>query len=98
MVRPAPLHDPHCDSHQIPFAGLFGFAATFTVASLYYPQPILIQLAEDFGVSYEEVTNIPTLLQAGYAVGLLLICPLGDLIRRRQLLLLLVACGGVLSL
>ncbi|KAJ7659481.1 major facilitator superfamily domain-containing protein [Mycena rosella] len=66
-----------------------GFASTFTVANLYYCQPLLIDLAASFNVSYSDVSRIPTLLQAGYAVGVVFISPLGDLIRRRQLILLL---------
>ncbi|GAA5839222.1 hypothetical protein JCM11251_006011 [Rhodosporidiobolus azoricus] len=76
--------------------GIFGFTATFT--NLYYPQPILIVLSEKFDVSYDEVTNIPTLLQASYALGLAFICPCGDLVRRRPMLLLVVACSSILSL
>lgn len=44
------------------------------------------------------MTDVPTLLQTGYAFGLLAICPLGDLVRRRPLLLILVTCSCVLSL
>ncbi|BGP48575.1 hypothetical protein JCM10450v2_004451 [Rhodotorula kratochvilovae] len=77
---------------------IFAFAATFSVANLYYPQPILIVLSESFDVSYNEVTNIPTLLQASYALGLAFICPTGDLVRRRPLLLLVVAVAAILSL
>ncbi|KPV74970.1 uncharacterized protein RHOBADRAFT_48544 [Rhodotorula graminis WP1] len=77
---------------------IFAFAATFSVANLYYPQPILIVLSDNFGVSYQKVTNIPTLLQASYALGLAFICPLGDLVRRRPLLLLVVAIAAILSL
>lgn len=69
---------------------LFGFAGAFTVANLYYSHPILNILAEDFGVQYVQVSEIPTLAQAGYAVGLLLLCPLGDLLRRRPFVLYLV--------
>ncbi|THH27010.1 hypothetical protein EUX98_g7177 [Antrodiella citrinella] len=76
----------------------FGIAATFLVANLYYCQPILIQLAESFGVTYDEVSRIPTLIQAGYAVGLLLISPLGDLVRRRPLILLLTFLSASLSI
>lgn len=46
----------------------------------------------------EEVVSIPTLVQAGYACGLLLITPCGDLLRRRELILGLVALAGVLVL
>lgn len=68
----------------------FGFASTFTVANLYYCQPLLIEFSKSFNVTYEQVSQIPTLVQAGYASGLLLITPLGDLVRRRPLILLLV--------
>lgn len=47
-------------------------------------------LADDFHVSFETASRVPTLMQAGYAGGLLLICPLGDVIRRRPLTLALV--------
>ncbi|KAG8678661.1 hypothetical protein FRC09_019660, partial [Ceratobasidium sp. 395] len=56
------------------------------------------RLAETFHVSDEQVTIIPTLTQAGYATGLLLISPLGDLVRRRQLLLLLGCLIGAFTL
>lgn len=62
---------------------LFAFAAGFTVANLYYNHPILNILAHDFGVRYEQVAQIPTVMQAGYAAGLLFLCPLGDLLPRR---------------
>ncbi|KIK61677.1 hypothetical protein GYMLUDRAFT_166006 [Collybiopsis luxurians FD-317 M1] len=76
----------------------FGFASTFTVSNLYYNQPLLIQLSESFNVSYDEISKVPTLIQAGYAAGLLLISPLGDLVRRRQLILLLVLFSTTLSI
>ncbi|KAF1812231.1 MFS general substrate transporter [Eremomyces bilateralis CBS 781.70] len=69
---------------------LFAFAAAFSVANLYYTHPILNVLAADFGVPYEKVSQIPTVMQAGYAAGLLFLCPLGDLLRRRHFVLGLV--------
>ncbi|TCD65169.1 hypothetical protein EIP91_003025 [Steccherinum ochraceum] len=77
---------------------VFGVASTFLVANLYYCQPLLIQLAESFNVTYNEVSRIPTLVQAGYAVGLLFISPLGDLVRRRPLLILLTFLSASLSI
>jgi hypothetical protein len=55
-------------------------------------------IATDFGVSYDEVSVIPTLAQAGYGVGIVLITPLGDLVRRRQLVLLLMFLATTLSI
>ncbi|KAK0663654.1 putative uncharacterized transporter YgaY [Lasiodiplodia hormozganensis] len=62
---------------------LFAFAGAFTVANLYYNHPILNILAEDFNVTYEQVAQIPTVMQAGYAAGLLFLCPLADMVKRR---------------
>ncbi|KAJ9609900.1 hypothetical protein H2200_006229 [Cladophialophora chaetospira] len=70
---------------------LFAFAGAFTVGNLYYNHPILNILAKDFNVPYVTVSRIPTLMQAGYATGLLFVCPLGDLLRRRPLTLVLIA-------
>ena len=69
---------------------LFAFAGAFTVANLYYNHPILNILADDFNVPYLTVSRIPTLMQAGYATGLLFVCPLGDLFPRRPFTLTLV--------
>ena len=65
-------------------------AGTFTVANLYYAQPILNVISRDFGVSYERAASVATLSQAGYAAGLLFVCPLGDKVRRRPFILGLV--------
>ena len=69
---------------------LFAFAACFTVANLYYNHPILNLLANDFHITDEEASRVPTLCQAGYATGLALLCPLGDLVKRRAFVLWLV--------
>lgn len=60
-------------------------ACGLTVANLYYNQPLLAEMATSFGVSPAAVGMIPMLTQIGYAVGLLLIVPLGDLVDRRKL-------------
>lgn len=65
-------------------------AGAFTVANLYYSHPILNILAEDFNVAPEKASQIPTLMQAGYAAGLLFLCPVGDMVPTRPLVLLLV--------
>ncbi|KAF5340710.1 hypothetical protein D9611_007333 [Ephemerocybe angulata] len=76
----------------------FGFASTFIVSNLYYNQPLLIQLSHSFNTSYSSVSSIPSLVQAGYATGLLLISPLGDLLPRRPLVLLTVTLSTSLTI
>ncbi|KAF9529689.1 major facilitator superfamily domain-containing protein [Crepidotus variabilis] len=76
----------------------FGFFSTFIVSNLYYCQPLLIQLAKAFGVSFSEISRVPSLIQGGYATGLVLISPLGDLVRRRQLILTVVTISTALTI
>ncbi|KAI0029239.1 major facilitator superfamily domain-containing protein [Vararia minispora EC-137] len=77
---------------------IFGITSTFIMANLYYSQPLLIQLAKSFNVSYDEISRSVCILFALYGTGLLLISPLGDLMRRRPLLLLVVALACLLSI
>jgi len=60
-------------------------ACGLTVANLYYSQPLLDLIARSFGVSQGAAALVVTLTQAGYAVGLLLLLPLGDLVENRRL-------------
>ncbi|KAH8666808.1 major facilitator superfamily domain-containing protein [Xylariales sp. PMI_506] len=69
---------------------LFALAASFSVANIYYNHPILNVLADDFEVSDERASLVPTIMQAGYAAGLLFIVPAGDIARRRHLVLALI--------
>lgn len=64
--------------------------AAFSVANLYYTHPILHVLSEDFDISEERASLVPTLLQTGYAAGLLFIVPAGDLVPRRPMIISLV--------
>jgi predicted MFS family arabinose efflux permease len=66
------------------------------VATLYYNQSILYRIAETFDISFEQASSVATLMQAGYCAGLLLICPLGDMFKRRPFILSLVACTATL--
>ncbi|GAA5822773.1 hypothetical protein JCM11251_004373 [Rhodosporidiobolus azoricus] len=76
---------------------LFALGATITVANIYYAQPILVQLSEYFDVEYDKVTRAPSLIQAGYLCGIILISPLGDILPRRPLVLGLVALGATVA-
>ena len=54
-----------------------------SVANLYYNQPLLAAMARDVAVSPGRISLIATLTQVGYALGLFLFVPLGDLLERR---------------
>ncbi len=67
---------------------LLAAGAGFSVAGLYYAQPMLGSLAEQFGASSAEIGLVPTLTQLGYAAGILLLAPLGDRFDRRRIILI----------
>lgn len=56
------------------------------IANNYYNQPLLSMMAKDFGISEAQVSTIPMLTQMGYATGLLIIIPLGDMFRRKRMI------------
>ena len=66
---------------------LLAAGAGLGVASLYYSQPMLGVLGADIGASDQAVGWVPTLTQLGYALGILLLAPLGDRFDRRSIIL-----------
>ncbi|KAF8268532.1 major facilitator superfamily domain-containing protein [Lactarius quietus] len=92
------VYDPERPAHfGFLLKVVFCLSSTFIVSNLYYCQPLLIEFAKSFNVTYGEVSIIPALVQAGYASGLLLISPLGDLVKRRPLLLLICSISTTLT-
>ncbi len=64
---------------------LMAVAIGIIVADLYYLQPLLHQIAVDFHVGAARASLLMTLIQAGYALGLAFVVPLGDVWPRRRL-------------
>lgn len=62
--------------------------AGVSVANLYYNQPLLNRISEDLHVSEFTANLIPMVTQIGYAAGLLFIIPLGDLYKRRNIIVI----------
>jgi predicted MFS family arabinose efflux permease len=60
-------------------------ACGLTVANLYYAQPLLVLMAKTFGVSQGTAAIVVTVTQLGYAAGLALLVPLGDMLENRKL-------------
>src|ERR1700731_3718096 len=64
---------------------LFAVACGVSVANLYYAQPLLDTIARTFVTNSGTAGLVVTLAQVGFAVGLALLVPLGDLVSRRRL-------------
>ncbi|WP_249022007.1 MFS transporter [Kluyvera ascorbata] len=67
---------------------VLALGAGFSVAAIYYAQPLLPLMGSTLNLSVEGMGLIPTLTQAGYALGILFLLPLGDRYDRRTLILL----------
>ena len=65
---------------------LLSVAAGLGVANLYYAQPLAATMASAFGVSAGEIGMSLMACQLGYALGMLLLVPLGDGRERRRLM------------
>lgn len=66
---------------------LLAITSAMAVATVYFAQPLLESMAADLGLAQQQIGWVVGATQAGYALGLLLIVPLGDLIDRKRLLL-----------
>lgn len=64
---------------------IFAIACGLAVANIYYVQPLLATIDRDFGVGAGAGSIVVTLTQLGYALGLVAIVPLADLIENRTL-------------
>lgn len=74
---------------------LLALGAGLSVASIYYSQPMLGIIGSTFHARVGDVGLVPTLTQIGYALGILLLAPLGDRFDRRRIILIK---GTLLSL
>lgn len=66
---------------------LFSVASGLAVATIYFSQPLLDTIGTQFSMPTAQVGVVLTLTQIGYAAGLLLIVPLGDILDQRRLII-----------
>lgn len=88
------------ENKGIPGAVILMMAAIagLSVANLYYNQPLLEIIREELSITQVEANLITVVTQAGYALGLLFIVPLGDMVSRRMIILVNMIGAAVMAL
>src|SRR5271154_2827714 len=64
-----------------------GLACAVGVSTMYYNQPLLLEMGRTYGVTAGRTGFVAVATQIGYAVGLLAFVPLGDVLERRGLMM-----------
>ena len=67
-------------------AALFAICSGLAIGNLYWAQPLLVEITNAFGLSPASGGLLVTATQIGYALGILFIVPLGDFVRRKRLI------------
>src|SRR5438874_11348100 len=65
---------------------LLAFSTGCIVANIYYVQPLLADIAREFGLSIAQIGIVAMLAQVGTGLGMLFFVPLGDKYERRGLI------------
>jgi predicted MFS family arabinose efflux permease len=76
----------------LPFLGM---ACAVGVGSIYYNQPLLLVMGKAFGRDARSMELVAVATQLGYAVGILVFVPLGDVAERRALMMRMYAAVSV---
>ena len=71
---------------------LMAIAAGITVANIYYNQPILKEMAVSLNASDAEIGRVSMFSQIGYGLGMFFLIPMGDMVNRKKLILILLGC------
>ncbi|MFE5586897.1 MFS transporter [Kitasatospora sp. NPDC056531] len=74
---------------------LFAWACGLAVANLYYVQPLLNGIADAFRLGSGSASLVTTVGQLGYAAGLALLVPLGDVTERRRIVVVMLTVTAV---
>ncbi|MDH2065888.1 MFS transporter [Pantoea sp. GD03673] len=66
---------------------LFSLTSALAVANVYSAQPLLESIADSLQVSPGSIGTVVTATQTGYAIGLIVLVPLGDCVNRKKLVM-----------
>ncbi len=76
---------------------LMTIACAMAVSNLYLNQPLLPDMAKTLQVTERQIGLVATAAQVGYALGILLFVPLGDIVERRRLILIMLVSVSLFS-
>src|SRR5215813_5563698 len=74
---------------------LLSFSTGCIVANIYYVQPLLADIAQDFRLSVARIGIVAMLAQIGTGLGMLFFVPLGDKYERRSLISILLVAESI---
>jgi len=80
MTLPSNSTTPRAPLHFL------GLACAIGVSTIYFNQPLLVEMGQTYGAPAGRVMFVASATQVGYAIGMLLFVPLGDLLERRALM------------
>jgi len=88
---------PQPDAVRLPVV-LLAVACGLAIGNLYWAQPLLAQIAGDLHIALADAGYLVTATQVGYALGILLLVPLGDHLQRRRMLpIMMLLCVAALA-
>jgi predicted MFS family arabinose efflux permease len=80
--------------------GILAVTAGISISNIYYNQPLLAAIGKSFPHQASWIGAVPAATQLGFAIGMVLLSPLGDRMDRRRLIIgqAMGACGALLML
>lgn len=83
--QPAPLNSDVSTRRLRALTFVLAAASGVSIANIFYSQPLLGLIAQTFNVTDSTASIVVTVTQLGYAAGIIVLMPLGDLIENRAL-------------
>ena len=92
LTKPALAADASAlPAHRLPNSLVWLMALTcgLVVANIYYNQPLLAAIGRHFHITDSRASLVATATQVGYTLSMLFVVPLGDMLERKRLMLLM---------
>ena len=74
---------------------LMALTCGLVVANIYYNQPLLAAIGRTFHLSDSSASLVATATQVGYTLGMLFVVPLGDMLERKRLILIMLLGAAI---